>query len=538
MAKKDLKHADILENLTDPDWRLRNLYHIRTKDSKVVVFKPNPVQELFFAKKTNRNIILKARQMGMSTAIMMYFLDKTIFNENQNTVIIAHQKDDVIKLFRKIKLAYDKMPDIVKPTTKYDTKNELYFDKINSRIEVALQNRGDTISNLHVSEVGFIKDAREKMLATLQAVPEDVGELFFESTPNGVGNYFHDMWVKAKAGENDFTPHFYAWFNDPTYKYKHKMPLDEYDLEKMKELGVTKTQMYWRKRKIRQVGERDFKQEYPEDDKSCFLSSGNPVFNLENLDRMQQHLIAKPLVGEVESGVFEKDRYGSFYFWEKPYKEAEYVIGADVCEGGSSDASVAIVLKRSPLKVVGKIYGKFDPDIFADKIVELSRLYNMAFTGVEVNGPGLVTTLKLEKGDHIIPLYKVKQYDQLQEKMLEKIGWRTTSQTKPLIIESLVAAIRDEIIDIPDDTTIQELFTYERDTNGRTNATKGCNDDHVMALAIALEMHNESPPVLTPVEKEKFDQEMFTANKVRAMIQKQIEKQNSQGSDPHLGSDY
>lgn len=532
-----MKQEEALTRLHDPVWRLHNLYHIQTKDSKIVKFNPNPVQARFYEKMTTRNIILKARQMGLSTAILMYLLDKTIFNQNQNTVIIAHQREDVIKLFRKIRLAYDRLPKWCKPETKYDTKNELYFAGINSRIEVALQNRGDTITNLHVSEVAFIKDAREKMLATFQAVPEN-GIIFLESTPKGVGNYFHSSWVKAVKGENDFEPHFYSWFHDPTYKSRYKIPLDEEDEERIKKLGLTKEQAYWRKKKVREIGERDFRQEYPEDDKSCFLSSGNPVFDSEKLDLMQR-TTKKPLVGELKNGEFSPDKYGKYHFWEKPLKNCEYVIGADVSEGGKSDYSCAIVLKRDPIELVAKIFGNFDPDHFADYIIELSKLYNMAFTGVEINGPGLVTCMRLERSDTIIPLYKCRTYDTLQDKYTEKIGWRTTAQTKPLIIEGFVAAIRDDMVKIKDEALVSEMFTYERDARGRTNATKGCHDDHVMACAIALEMHHESPPVVSAEQKEQYDIEKYTADKVRLMIGAKIaEDQKGSGADPHLGSDF
>lgn len=466
-------------------------------------------------------------------------MDKTIFNENQNTVIIAHRKEDVIKLFRKIKLAYDKMPPEVKPSTKYDTKNELYFDQINSRIEVALTNRGDTINNLHVSELAFIRDADEKMLATLQAVPQN-GIIFFESTPNGIGNYYHNIWTGAEKKENDYKTHFFPWFNDPAYKSAHEITLHDSDIELGEKYGLSKNQLYWRRSKIREIGsERDFKQEYPEDPHTCFLTSGNPVFHVEKLDQIQSRC-TPPLRGSVVLDEFIENKQGVFYVWEKPGdRYEEYVIGADVAEGGKSDYSCAIVLKRSPLKVVGKIYGRFDPDIFGDYIIAMSKLYNDAFTGVEINGPGLVTCIKLEKSEHHIPAYKSKAYDNFLQKETERIGWRTTGQTKPMIIENLVAAVRDDDIIIPDKQIIAECFTYERDARGRTNAPKGCNDDHVMALAIALQMHTESGPILTRNEKIKLDAEQFKAQQIRNRILKNIkENQVNKSKDPHLGSDF
>jgi hypothetical protein len=137
-------------------------------------------------------LILKARQEGVSTFCPIFHLDRTLFTPNCNTCILAHRRDSLQKLFRIIKIAYESCPEAFqladgavrrKPKAKYDTKNELYFEGIDSRVHVALEVRSDTLHGLHVSEWAFIKNADEVLTATLAAVV-DGGVITGETTAN------------------------------------------------------------------------------------------------------------------------------------------------------------------------------------------------------------------------------------------------------------------------------------------------------------------------------------------------------------------
>ena len=172
-----------------------------------------------------RLLILKARQEGVSTFCLIFHLDLTLFRRNHTSVVIAHKRDSLKKLFRIIKIAYESCPDQIqladgrvwqKPKAKYDNVNELYFEETDSRIYVALEVRSDTVHSLHVSEWGHIKAADTVMPATLGALTDDA-IVTGETTANGVGGNFHESWQQAEAGESDYVPLFFGYQDHPDY---------------------------------------------------------------------------------------------------------------------------------------------------------------------------------------------------------------------------------------------------------------------------------------------------------------------------------
>ena len=173
--------------------------------------------------------------------------------------------------------------------------------------------------------------------------------------------------------------------------------------------------------------------------------------------------------------------------WKAPVPNEFYVIGADVAEGKiEGDYSVAQVLDKD-CNVVAKWYGHIDPDLFGFELVKLAKFYNDAYLGVESNNHGL-TTLKAVQIYDYWNLYFAKIYDRFTDSITKKLGWQTTSKTKPMAIDKLAEFVRDFHIGIEDKTTIQELLTYIIEENGSTNAQQGCHDDCVMSLAIALQV--------------------------------------------------
>ena len=144
-------------DLANTRWRLNNLYYIRDKQGYMVQFKMNWAQERLYADKWYCNIVLKARQLGMSTFICLLLLDKTLFNSGQSAGIIAHTIDDGQYLFAKIKFAYDNLPPEIKQerTADNNTAQMLKFSN-GSSIRVGTSLRSSTFQYLHISEFGKI----------------------------------------------------------------------------------------------------------------------------------------------------------------------------------------------------------------------------------------------------------------------------------------------------------------------------------------------------------------------------------------------
>jgi hypothetical protein len=226
-----LSDAFVLEDWTSQRWRLENLYTIIDKNGSKIRFKPNAEQiDLLFDRMWYRNLVLKARQLGLSTAILLYILDSAAWGENINCGVVADTLDNAEKLFRKIEVAFDAFPLELQQALKLKkrTTSEMYFGN-GSSIGVSTSMRGGTINILHVSEFGKICahdliKAREIVTGSMEAVPKN-GAIFIESTAEGEDGYYYDYVTEAlkrvdskqHLTQMDFRLHFYAWWQNPEY---------------------------------------------------------------------------------------------------------------------------------------------------------------------------------------------------------------------------------------------------------------------------------------------------------------------------------
>lgn len=324
-------------------YTLNDLF-IKTKYRQVVKFQPNNIQRDYLDSigyqdgvqlHGLREIDLKARQQGFSTLLQaIVFLD-TINFDNTISVIIAHDLDTTIKLFRMMSLFFKRLPDD-KPYTKTESQRELYWPGVNSRIYVETAGkptagRGDTINNLVPDEMGFWGET-ETLTGLLQGVPAD-GNIFANSTANGRGNQFHIEYQLATGRlEKDdegrtssvFRPHFYAWFQLDEYRLTppegfEKTP-DEADYAAL--YNLADDQIYWRRRKLLEpgMGLARFCQEFPANDEEAFRSTGH-LFFPDFLSEGKESHVTSALWLPVESDENGKDR--------RPPKWFRYGAGMD-----------------------------------------------------------------------------------------------------------------------------------------------------------------------------------------------------------------
>ncbi len=527
----------------DRPWYFEHFLKIRNKSAQLVPFRVNDAQKIVLdimdraekAGKLKRFIVLKARQMGLSTLFEGIIFHDTTTNENKTSLIIAHEETASSNLFQMSKLYYENLPDVIKPMKKYANGKVLAFENptaderektenpgLRSKISIATAGAGEagrsaTIHNLHASEVAFFPDAKTTMLGLLQSVPDEPNTMVvLESTANGVGDWFHEMWQKATRGENDFIPIFLPWFMDPGYTRpfrtdsERKQFIDEvnsisrdangntirtFEYDLMQKHGLTYEQLNWRRYTIAnkcQGDEELFMQEYPSTPEEAFLTSGRPKFNISALKKYQtltKPPIRRGYLAEQDGKVaFLDDPNGYLSIWQEPEADKFYCIGADVAEGlATGDYSTASVGDSESFDVVATWYGHIDPDLFGVELVKLAKYYNNAYLGVENNNHGLTTLTSIKKQEYW-NLYFSKSYDRLNDTMTQKLGWSTTIRTKPLMIDKLAEFVREMYIGIYSDLIISEMFTYVIDDNGKTNAQLGCFDDTVMATAILLQL--------------------------------------------------
>lgn len=467
----------MLYKLKDPNWRLQNLYSIVDKRGQKVLFKPNRIQEMVNQDPAQRKRILKARQFGISTYYILKQFDYTIWTPNATCCILAHEQDSIKKLFRIVKRAHMFMPDELRPVVDRGggSKYEMYFPEINSRIYCDLESRSDTIHWLHASEVAFMKDP-ERLRATLQAVPL-WGRVTQETTPNGMGNFFYDEWNEQNSTYKNF---FFPWYLFDEYQLEDASHITDYTdeelemIDKAKRLfnvDVTKNQIAFRRLKKSELKEL-FIQEYPEDDQSCFLSSGDAVMDLVLLKRLKDEA---PIPIE-DNGLVK------IY---KPYdKTRNYVCGADAAEGKDGDYSTAALVDARSREIVATIRGHLKPFDFAHELNDLCKRYAtggrmLPLLSVERNNHGHAVLLELKEHINYPNLYFRKNDDMP--------GWVTDKVTRPIMIDTFIEAVENRTFNLNDIDTINECLTLV-ELNGKIQAAEGKHDDTIIAASIALQM--------------------------------------------------
>lgn len=524
-----LKAKANLRRLRDDfPWYAPRILKIKTKDGQLVPFTLNPSQvkldkqiaELKTQGKPIRVIILKARQMGFSTFTEGYIFRRTTMAKLVNSMIIAHKEDASTNLFNMSKLFYEEMPAWLRPMKKASNAKELIFENptpnvvekqknpgLRSKIKIDTAKnlgagRSDTIHNLHASEVAFWDNAELVMLGLMQAVPNSPGTMVIvESTANGVGGYFYDLWQKAKRGENEFVPLFFAWHEHEEYRLPvpEGFKPDEEEQQLLEAYDLDLEQLAWRRWCIDNNcnGDKDkFRQEYPSNDIEAFLTSGRPVFNTAKLRILFDNAPKPKHIGnmvEEEGHVkFVEQPGGYLEVWRKPEEGHNYVISADIAEGlAHGDYSSADVLDRKTLEQVAHWHGHIDPDLYAVELERLARWYFRAFIVPEVNNHGLTTVTALKKRYRNI--YRRRTVDRITNKPRQEYGWRTDSRTKPLAVDKLAEHIREGTAVINGKETIEECLTFIRNAKGGMEAQEGCYDDRVMSLAIGLYAAFEIP---------------------------------------------
>ena len=258
--------------------------HIMTKQRRIAQLKLNDVQQNLIDNLTGRDLVLKSRQVGVSTAIQAWLFAEAL-NTTARIGVIAHDDDTTQKMRDMQQLFYDELLPALKPERARNSATRAYYPRTKSQVYIATAGnrtagRGGTYSHIHGSEVAFWTNANQIVAGMMQGVPPD-GHVVFESTANGAQGWFYLEVMAALRSESDFTVHFYPWWWDETAC----IPLTEH--EHIEYTGEEKAladkhnlrpdQIKWRRVKQRELREL-FPQEYPESIETAFLTSGDNVF--------------------------------------------------------------------------------------------------------------------------------------------------------------------------------------------------------------------------------------------------------------------
>ena len=462
---RDAIKEETLRCMADPVYFMRKYCKIQHPHRGTIPFDLYPFQEETLKRfhLDKYLLILKSRQLGITTLVAAYTLWMMLFNEDKNVLVISIKQEISKEIITKIRHANDHLPSWLKK--KEVTNNALSLRLANGSMVAATSSakdagRSKALSLLILDEAAFIDDAEEIWTSAYNTLSTG-GRAIVLSTPNGVGNWFHRMWVGAEKKKNDFKTLSLKWNLHP------------------------ERDQAWREEQTKQLGAKGASQECDCD----FLSSGANVVDLMTLKWYEDN-------PEMVRDRKEARRGEALWIFKDPEPGKSYIVCADVARGDGSDYSTAHILELETLEQVAEFQDQLGMREFGDILVALSTEYNDALLIVEYTGIGAAVLQQVVDREYKNTFYSSLdlQVVEVQRQMTSKFwaeekklkpGFSTTLKTRPIIISKLEAYFREKAVIVHSIRLINELKTFIWD-NGKAQAAENYNDDLVMALAIGL----------------------------------------------------
>ena len=466
----DIKN-EILRCAQSFDYFASRHLKIITKDSTLAPLHLNSAQKDIIAgfDDSNHLMLLKARQLGSTTAIAAYFFWYTLFNKYTRTAVVAHTDEAVKKIFEIYRMFYDQLPEYLKLETTRARENEIKF-ATGSSIRVGSASsqsfRGGTYNLIHASEYAFWNNMEQTIASLFGARTKDA-KVVLESTANGM-NEAYDMWSK----EVGYTKIFLSWKMDTNYALpepKFSDPTEE-ELEYSYENKLNQGQFNWMVSTLRTACANNwniFNQEYPAKPDDAFISTGSPFF--------PGHFT----VNHAQNGYME---------YHKPKKYGVYTMGVDTATGSpGGDYSAFMVLDvtdRKNIKMAASFYERIPPSLYAKKVLKTAKRFN-AFVVIETNSYGL-SIQDFVQSEGYPYLYRTSSFDKVSNRWENRIGFMTTSRSRPLLYTRLYEHITRKWCDTRCDRFKMEANRLQYNARGKVQAASGQHDDMVMATGLAL----------------------------------------------------
>ena len=538
---KDIDDVTLEQGVVEA-WMQQHLKVVNT-DDQLVPFRPNDVQQHIYkvilmqrrAGKPVRIIVLKSRREGVSTGTAAYYYARTHLKPYHSAFVSAHDSEGCKTQWNIVKRYEDNLPKSVKlPIGKSDATEIRYESPHGAsyRVQTAGNENmgsGAGYTDLHLSELAKWAHDKSAMTSIMQTVPDKPHTtVVIESTANGVGGLFYEMWNAAVRKQleqpgylDGFIPLF---FTSLTPEHALTVPhgyiwgmLDENEIE-WQEAGATPEQLYWRRVTIENkcAGSVDqFKQEYPLTPDEAFLASGRPAID-RAITKHHRDMVTTPRRGrfrfdsQAKSGV--RVEYGDYRdtemgwnIWEEVTDNMDYCVGCDTSTGISSDpddkaadpdSHAIYVLKREPLRVIACHSSRVDADQLGREVVKVGRYYNTAWASPELAGGSGVTVLNALLADAYPRIYhREAEGDSVDLSEIHKLGWKTTRSTRNQMIDDWLAACRkdpelgwDFALQVPDANLIDEEESFVWNGEKREHRS-GAHDDRLFAAMVALQLH-------------------------------------------------
>lgn len=403
-------------------------------------------------------IILKSRQMGITTIVAGYAACELVFKSYSNVLALAMKADIAKNIVAKTKTFIHEFPRWLRPGIERDNvfslvlKNGSEIKAVSGASDSA---RSEAASFLIIDEAAFISGIEDTWAAAQQTLAATNGKSVVLSTPNGIGNWFHKTWQDAIAERNNFYFIELPWYLHP------------------------ERDQAWRDAQDRELGPRLARQECD----ASFESSGNTIFEPN---------IIKTLEEKTKDPKEKRGHDKNLWIWKQPQSSSQYIVSADVASEWGDDFCAAHVLDVEKVEQVAEYQGHKNPADFGHMLVDIAQHYNNALLIIENNSLGLATIQPAidRQYENLFwskrgSLDYVDPNDIYYEEKNSQPGFNTNTKTRPLIIQRLEDYINEDLIRLHSIRTIQEVWTFISQ-RGKPIAADGAHDDLIMSLAIGL----------------------------------------------------
>ena len=444
----------------DPAYFMKKYCHIQHPTRGRILFALYPFQEkvLHLFRDNQFLITLKSRQLGISTLAAAYSLWLMLFHKDKNVLALATTQATARNLVSKTMFMYDQLPKWLKLPAVEKNKLSLRLkngSKITAKSSNADAARSEAVSLLLIDEAAFIDNIEETFTAAQQTLATG-GQCMALSTPNGIGNWFHQTWEKAESGENSFVPVRLPWTVHP-------------------ERNQT-----WREHQDRDLGPRMAGQECDCD----FLASGETVFEPEDMLFYEQTY--------QKDALERRGADGNLWIWEGVDYNKSYMVVADVARGDSTDYSAFHIFDIETCTQVGEYKGKISPKDFGNVLVGIASEYNDALLVCENANIGWATIEQIMEREYKNIYYSSTSNQETVESYMNKYerdklvpGFTMSMKTRPLVVAKMIEYIRDKSVIIQSKRLLGEMrvFVWK---NGKAQAQIRYNDDLLISCATAL----------------------------------------------------
>jgi hypothetical protein len=460
---------------------------VRDREGHLQPLVANAAQRRFEERRGRQNIVLKARQMGVTTWVAGRFFLRTITRPGALTLQVAHTREAAEAIFCIVQRMWEELPEDLREGPLVRSRanaGQMVFPKLDSEYRVASAcdasaGRGLSVQNLHCSEVSRWPGDAAMTLAGLRAALAPEGELVLESTPNGPYGAFYAEWcagVDVGRDGDALVRHFLPWWMEAAYVGPRvdAAAMTEVESALVAQYGLSAEQIGFRRGLERSYGGLR-SQEFAEDAETCFRATGSCFFDVEAIERQMAQ----------REPVLATRRGGALLVWLRPMEERVYVVAVDSAGGGEDGDFAAVqVIDRLTGLQCAELQERLRPAELAKVAVELAKEYCGALIAVERNNHGAAVLAYIETNERYTQVYRQGG----------EAGWLTTAASKPEMIARLGSLLEQRPEMFKSKRLLGECRTFVGRERGKTGAANGAHDDLVMAMAVAQVVRAEILP--------------------------------------------